>query len=123
MFGIRSYGAYIPRYRLNRKKIFDAMGWLNSSTGAWSHGEKAVANYDEDTVTMAVAAGRNCIAKIAKDVVIDGVYFGSTTLPFKERQNAGIISAALGMDEDVRASDFSGSLKSGTSALMVSFIF
>ena len=117
MVGIRSYGAYIPRNRLNRKKIFEAMGWLNSATVAWSRGDKAVANFDEDTITMAVAAGRNCIAGIDYDR-LDGVYFGSASMPFKERQNAGIIAAALGMDENVRSADFSGSLKSGTSALI-----
>ena len=117
MVGIRSFGAYIPRNRLNRKKIFEAMSWLNSATGALSRGEKAVANFDEDTITMAVAAGRNCITQIDTND-LGGVYFGSTTMPSKERQNAGIIATALGMPEDVRSADFSGSLKSGTSALI-----
>lgn len=117
MAGIRSYGAYIPRYRLNRKKIFEAMGWLNSASIALAKGEKAVANFDEDSITMSVAAGMNCIGRIdRKD--LDGLYFGSTSMPFAERQNAGIIATALGMDESVRSADFSGSLKSGTSALI-----
>ncbi len=54
MTGIVSYGAYIPRYRMSRKTITAAMGWYAS---AGVPGEKAVANYDEDSVTMAVAAG------------------------------------------------------------------
>ena len=117
MVGIRSYGAYVPRYRLNRKTIFEAMGWLNSATAALSRGEKAVANFDEDSITMAVAAGVNCIDGMnRKD--LGGVYFGSTTMPFQERQNAGIIAAALGMSESARSADFSGSLKSGTTALI-----
>ena len=52
MVGITSYGAYIPRYRLNRKTIFSAMGWFNSGTAGVARGEKAVANYDEDTITI-----------------------------------------------------------------------
>ena len=55
MAGIVSYGAYIPYYRLNRADIAKAWG-----TGA-SPGEKAVANYDEDSLTMAVAAAMDCI--------------------------------------------------------------
>ena len=117
MVGIRSYGAYIPRYRLNRKKIFETMGWLNPATVGLSRGEKAIAGSDEDSLTMAVAAGINCIKGI-KEGDLDGIYFGSTTMPFKERQNAGLIAAALCMNENVRSADFSGSLRSGTSALI-----
>jgi len=119
MIGIRYYGAYVPRYRLDKKKIFESMGWLNSGTVALSKGEKAVANFDEDAVTMAVAACINAIEPQEHDRNdLDGVYFGSTTMPFQERQNAGIIATALGMGENVRSVDFSGSLKSGTSALI-----
>ena len=57
MAGICSYGGYVPRYRLNRGIIFGAMGWMNAANIANARGEKAVANYDEDSITMAVAAG------------------------------------------------------------------
>jgi len=117
MIGIHSYGAYIPHYRLERRKIFEAMGWLNSATIALSKGEKAVANYDEDCITMALAACRNAACNIERHD-LEGLYFGSTTMPFQERQNSGIIAAALGMRENVRTADFSGSLKSGTTALI-----
>ena len=64
MVGIASYGAYIPRYRLNRKTIFANMGWFNSATAGVARGEKAVANYDEDCVTMAVAAAQDCLISL-----------------------------------------------------------
>ena len=68
--GITSYGIYIPRYRLDNKTIFEAIGWLNPGT---FRGEKAVANYDEDSLTMVVAACRECIKGI-NEGSIDGVY-------------------------------------------------
>lgn len=117
MIGIRSYGAYVPIYRLNRTKIFEAMGWLNSATMGLSRGEKAVANFDEDSLTMAVAAGMNCTAGIKREE-LDGVYLASTTMPYRERQNAAIVAGALGMGEGVRSADFAGSLKSGTTAMI-----
>ena len=120
MVGIYNFGAYIPRYRLSREKIFKAMGWLSPTNINWSVGEKAVANFDEDSITMAVSAAMNSIDGIERKD-IDGVYFGSTTMPFLERQNAGIIASALGLRENVRSIDFSGSLKSGTSALISAF--
>ena len=57
MAGICAYGGYVPRYRLNRMKIYQAMGWMNPGNIGNARGEKAVANFDEDSITMAVAAG------------------------------------------------------------------
>lgn len=64
MAGICSYGGYVPRYRLNRGIIFGAMGWMNSANIANARGEKAVANHDEDSITMAVAAGIDALRGI-----------------------------------------------------------
>lgn len=117
MAGICSYGGYVPRYRLNRMQIYKDIGWLNPGNIANAKGEKAVANFDEDALTMAVAAGIDAFNGMDR-AEIDGVYLASTTLPYKERLNAGIVSAALGLGEDIRTADFSGSLKAGTAALL-----
>ncbi len=117
MVGISSCGAYVPKYRLDRKKIFESMGWLNAGNMGLARGEKAVANFDEDSLTMAVAAGMNCLNGIDRSKV-EGIYFSSTTMPFKERQNAGVIAGALGLEDDIRSADFGGALKSGTTALI-----
>ncbi|MEW6529912.1 MAG: 3-oxoacyl-[acyl-carrier-protein] synthase III C-terminal domain-containing protein [Thermodesulfobacteriota bacterium] len=117
MVGIVRHGGYVPRYRLDRRKIYGAMGWMDPSTGANARGEKAVANFDEDSVTMGVAAGLDCLLGMDRSK-IDGLYFASTSMPYKERLNAGILTAALGMRDDVRSADFSGGLKAGTTALV-----
>ncbi len=115
MVGITSYGAYIPSYRIDRNVIYSAMGWLDPAT--YRAGEKAVANHDEDAVTMAVAASVNCLDGIDRNIV-DGVYFGSVTLPYKERLNAGIIATALDLRSDIKTADFAASTKAGTTALL-----
>ena len=115
MTGIVSYGAYIPWYRIERKVIYSAMGWLDP--GTFMAGEKAVANFDEDSVTMAVAASMDCLNGFDRNI-IDGVYFSSVTLPYKERQNAGIIATALDLKSEIKTADFAGSTKSGTTALL-----
>ena len=115
MVGITSYGAYIPLQRINRKIIFNATGWSASATSL--PGEKAVANYDEDSVTMAVAASIDCLTGTDRDKV-GGLYFATTTPPYRERQSAGIIANALDLRPDVRAADFTDSLKAGTYALL-----
>lgn len=112
--GIVSYGVYIPRYRISRKTISEAMGWL--SRGALP-GEKAVSNHDEDSLTMAVAASMDCL-KGTDQANIDGVYFATTTFPYLERESAAIVTTALGLRPNIRTADFANSLKSWTTALL-----
>jgi hydroxymethylglutaryl-CoA synthase len=110
MAGIVTYGAYIPFYRLARAEI--ARNWGI----AQQPGEKAVASYDEDSLTMAVAAALDCVKGI--DISsIDGLYFASTTSPYKEKQCAATISTILGLPVTAATMDFGGSLRSGTNAL------
>jgi len=111
MAGIASYGAYIPLYRLNRPDI----------KAAWDSmlpipGEKAVASYDEDSITMAVAAGRDCL-KGMDPKKVDRLYFASTTSPYKEKQAASVVAGALGLGKETITMDFAGSLRSGTNAI------
>jgi len=112
MAGIASYGAYIPLHRLSRAEI--AKGW----GAAPSSGEKAVANFDEDSITMAVAAAIDCTTGIDPQK-IDRLYFASTTSPYKEKQAASIVAGAMGLRRDVLTADFSGSLRAGTNALIM----
>jgi len=117
VIGICSYAGYVPRYRLNRMNIVAAMGWLNPAILMNAAGEKAVANHDEDAITMAVSAGVRCLNGFSP-ADVDALYFATTTAPFKERQNANIVAGALATREEIRTADFSGSVKSGTAALL-----
>ena len=114
MVGITSYGAYVPLYRLERMVIFSAIGW--AAPAAPQPGEKAVANYDEDSVSMGVAAAVDCLNGLDREK-IDGLYLATTTAPYKERQGSGIVATALDLRPDIRTADFTDSLKAGTIAL------
>ena len=118
MVGITSYGAYVPSYRINRMTIYGALGWLNPAS--LLPGEKAVANYDEDSITMAVASAMDCVSGVKLET-IDGLFFATTTTPYKERQNAGIIATAIDLTSEIRTSDFTSSIKSGTGALISAY--
>ena len=104
MIGITSYGAYIPRLRLNRMAIVQAMGWFAPAIMTVAQGERSMCNWDEDSLTMAVAATRDCLRGRDK-TALDAVYLASTTLPFADRQNAGILAAALNLNERMVAAD------------------
>jgi len=117
MVGIRSYGGYVPRFRLNRMVVFGNMGWLNPANIMNAQGEKAVANFDEDSVTMAAAAAADCVCGFEREA-LEGVYFASTTAPYKERLCANLVAGALATGEGIRTADFAGGLKAGTTALI-----
>lgn len=108
MVGITSIGVYIPIYRLNRDEI--SKMWGTRSGG----GEKAVAGYDEDTITMAVGAANDAM-KLEVDE-IDGLFFATTTAPYKEKQSAAVIASAIDLDRKCYTSDFCNSLRAGTLA-------
>lgn len=109
MAGIIAYGAYVPKYRLSRDLI--ARAWGSASMG----GEKAVAGFDEDTITMAVEATSDCLASIPSQGV-DGLFFASTTSPYKEKLCSTLIATVLDLRRDIATSDFSNSLRAGTNA-------
>jgi len=114
MVGIASYGAYIPLYRLSRQEMSQAWGIPGVP------GERAVANADEDSITMAVAAGLECLAGV-DPASVDGLYFATTTAPYAEKQGASVIAAALDLRPDIFTADFTDSLRSATVALRAAF--
>ncbi|NIQ37236.1 MAG: short-chain dehydrogenase, partial [Proteobacteria bacterium] len=117
MIGIKSYGSYIPRLRLDRMSIFQNMGWFAPATIMVAQGERSFCNWDEDSVTMAVEASRDCLQGMDKSRV-DAHYLCSTTLPFADRLCAGIVKTALNLRDDIMTHDFSTSLRCGTSGLI-----
>ncbi|MFP4532501.1 MAG: SDR family NAD(P)-dependent oxidoreductase [Desulfobacterales bacterium] len=117
MIGITDYGAYIPRLRLNRMAIYENMGWFAPAIVMVAQGERSMCNWDEDAITMAVTASKECIKQHRKEQV-EGLMLASTTFPFADRQNAGILSTALNLRADIMTADFTSSQKAGTNALL-----
>lgn len=117
MIGVTSFGGYIPRLRLNRMSIYQHMGWFAPAIVMVAQGERSFCNWDEDSLTMAVAAARDCLIGMDKSAV-DGLYLCSTTLPFADRLNAGIVKTALNLRDDIVTQDLTSSLRSGTTGLV-----
>lgn len=111
MIGITAYGLYLPACRLKNETI----------SQAWDRpvikGEKAVANYDEDSLTLGLAAAFNCLGE-TEGSSLDGLFFASTTSPYSEKSVSSFLATALGLPEGARACDFAGSLKCGSNALL-----
>lgn len=109
MPGITSIAAYVPRYRLTLEEI----GRMWGAKGG--KGQRAVAGYDEDAVTMAVAASLECLK--GSKTFPDSLFFATTSSPYKEKQNAAIIAGAVDAPATCHTCDFTNSLRAGTTAL------
>ena len=110
MVGITSFGAYIPFYRLSRDEL--ARAWATRSGG----GQKAVACYDEDSITMAVAAAIDCLEG-ANGQKVNGLLLATTTSPYREKQAAAVVASVIDCPEEIRTADITSSLRAGTNAI------
>jgi len=105
MIGITAFGAYLPAHRIGP----DTKGW-NSKI------EKAVGYYDEDSLTMGVAAALDCIGSVDRGG-IDALYCASTTAPYREKLASTTAAIACDLRNEIQTVDFANSLRSGTTAL------
>lgn len=117
MAGITGFGGYVPRLRLQRKAVVEANGWFNPALAGLAKGERSMCNWDEDSLTMAVEAARDCLGEEAP-ADLRAIHFASTTMPFADRQNATVAATALNLNEDLRTVDLTSSMRAGTSGLI-----
>jgi hydroxymethylglutaryl-CoA synthase len=115
--GILAYGAYLPRLRLARRSVAEANAWLNPALRGLAKGERTMCNWDEDTVTMAVEAARDCLVGRDRKAVA-ALSLASTSFPFEDRLNAGIVLEALNLAPTVNAQDLTASQRAATSGLI-----
>jgi len=118
MVGITAYGAYLPRMRLQKQVIADANAWFDPGLKGLAKGEKAICNWDEDTITMAVEAYTDCLGNTPGQAPA-ALLLASTTLPFADRQNSVVVAEALNLDtSDLRTMDITCSQRAATSGLL-----
>lgn len=117
MVGITAYGGYVPRLRLQRAAAAKANAWLAPGLMGKAKGERAMANWDEDAITMAVEAARDALGPGEDRSHINACILATTTAPFADRLNAGIVSAALTLEPNAGASDITGTQRAGLTAL------
>jgi hydroxymethylglutaryl-CoA synthase len=113
--GLLATSRYVPRMRLERSEVFAQHRWMAPGLKSLSKGQKAMANWDEDSVTMAVEAIRGLRFDRAQ---VNVLTLASTSLPFAERINAGIVASALHLPNSSSVRDVSSSYRSASTELL-----
>jgi hydroxymethylglutaryl-CoA synthase len=106
--GILAYSAYLPHYTMARQTVAEVLG-----TGNGPSGSRSVASFDEDAITMAVAAARRLPESRTEQ---QRLFFATSAPPFMDKTNAVVVHAAAGTDDWLLALDLGG-LRSGFGAL------
>ena len=112
--GIIGYGSYVPMYRVPNTEI--ARVWQGGGRGPVK--EKSVAGLDEDTVTIAIEAARNAIARAnITPEQLRAIWVGSESHPYAVKPSSTIVAEALGATPYLLAADYEFACKAGTEAL------
>jgi 3-hydroxy-3-methylglutaryl CoA synthase len=114
--GIISFGAYLPARRMSRAAIAEAHAWAFPSLKSLGKGERSFCAWDEDVITMGVEAGRDCLRGMKRESV-SSLSLASTTAPYADLQNAGLVSYALRLPSSAACTDYGGSTRAGLTAL------
>src|SRR3546814_20062841 len=109
-----------PRRRLQRAAVFEANRWFAPGLKGLAKGERAIANWDEDSITMGVEAARGALGGFDRDAM-RSLLFASTSFPFLDRLNGGVVKEALNLGDQVAEIDIGGSQRAGTSILLQAF--
>ncbi|WP_213956857.1 3-oxoacyl-[acyl-carrier-protein] synthase III C-terminal domain-containing protein [Variovorax sp. dw_954] len=115
-FGLLATTRYVPRLRLERIDMLAQHRWMAPGLKSLARGRRAVANWDEDSVTMAVEVGRLLQQALPASAAVE-LTLVSTTLPFAERLNAGIVASALGIDSGATLRDATSSARAALTEL------
>jgi 3-hydroxy-3-methylglutaryl CoA synthase len=114
--GIKAHGAFIPRLRMSRAAIAEAHAWALPALKGMAKGQKSLCSWDEDAITLAVEAGRDCLGP-GTPPKLAGITLASTSAPFADLQNSSLVAGALRLDAGVPGLDAAGSTRSGLAAL------
>ncbi|MEM7813579.1 MAG: hydroxymethylglutaryl-CoA synthase [Candidatus Aenigmatarchaeota archaeon] len=120
MLGVVGWGAYIPCFRIRTSEIARVWG-RDGKDAVDSLGveEKAVADEDEDAITMAVEAGRAALARAAIDPNDVGALFvGSESHPYAVKPSGTVVAEALGLGKSLFLADYQFACKAGTTAVL-----
>ncbi len=106
---LTALGVCVPRYRLSGEKLAQTWG------GPARRGERSVANYDEDALTMAATAAATALE--GEPGGVEAVFFASCTAPYHEKLHASVLATVLRFERGVRVADFGASSRAAATAL------
>jgi hydroxymethylglutaryl-CoA synthase len=118
---LASFGVYVPPFRLavaETARVWQTDGRQLSQSLGITH--KAIADVDEDSITMAVAAGKQALDRASVPVSsIGAVYMGSESHPYAVKASGSIVADWLGLPSTYFCADLQFACKAATSGIQI----
>ncbi|MBM7647717.1 3-hydroxy-3-methylglutaryl CoA synthase [Bacillus ectoiniformans] len=111
MIGIKTYGVHIPLFRLSSKEAAGFYGKKATSS------EKAVAGFDEDSLSMAVNASLKAVKSSVESIGL--IQWATTTPAYFEKSGAVTMAQVLNMKDSVRTNISGGSMRASTESFLL----
>lgn len=111
---IISLAAAFPARRLSASAYAAAWG-ANAARGLE---RKPFCGFDEDAISLGVAAGRAALARLDQAPQVTALFLGSTTLPYEEKPASATVVTALFDNHAIRTVEIRGSAQAGLQALL-----
>lgn len=120
--GIWGWGAYVPRFRIKNAEIARIWrgGVIDNDGSKFPTPilEKAVANLDEDIITMSIEAGKNALKRAGvKPEEIRTVLIGTESKPYAVKSAGVTVATALGIPPNILSATYEFACKAGTEAI------
>ena len=115
--GVLATTCHVPRLRLERAAVLAQHQWMAPGLRGLARGRRSMASWDEDTVTLAVEAGR-ALARALPAAQAGALTLASTSLPFADRLNAAIVAAAVGVSGSAAVRDVASSARAALGELV-----
>lgn len=114
-------GVYIPPFRISTEEIANAHNkneaQISDSLGV---SQKSVANFDEDSITMAVSAASEAIKNSGiKPSYIEACFMGSESHPYAVKPSSGIVGSWLSLNPNFYCADLEFACKAGTAGIQI----
>jgi hydroxymethylglutaryl-CoA synthase len=119
--GIVGYGAYVPKYRISTEEIARTWGKEGQKVGnSLGVDKKAIADWDEDCLTMAVEASLQALAVSGIDrQKIGACFVGSESFPYAVKPTGTILAQILGLGNQYFCADLQFACKAGTAGIQI----
>lgn len=119
--GIASYGAYVPRWRVQTDAIAACWGLERRRVPIRA---KSVPGPDEDTATMSIEAAQNALRRVRVPLEeIRAVWVGTESKPYAVKPTSTIVAEALGLTPFISAADMEFACKAGSEAMQTAMAY
>ena len=119
--GVIGFGGYVPRYRLKVTEIAKVRGKDGDKISqSLMVDQKAVADKDEDTVSLSWEAASRALTRTKMNIDdIGAVLVGSESHPYAVKPTGTIVAEMLGLKEEYYCADLEFACKAGTTGMMM----